>query len=287
MNPQARDKVQRAYALSTAADLRPIRAISAAWLAHLEYARLSMDSMVNYCRAAIDTILPEDTAAISRVCLTIGQSIHFAGRPELARPWYNRVRQVAISEGDDATLGALSHNMAWLSMSELRQATFTKAAKSVSQGRAQVGIDSLRSISAITGATSFAHLVPVLQAQVLSLTGHAREAVSVYESISSISDLEGIGRFEANLIADLAWCHARLGQLDLAERYAMTASSSLRVDNQIDDVAAAYSSLAEVYQMLGNSERADELSSLGRTAWQSLISVQEGIVEVLSEWRIP
>ena len=45
VDPTARQKIQRAKALCTAANLKHMQALTSAWMASMEYARLNMDAM--------------------------------------------------------------------------------------------------------------------------------------------------------------------------------------------------------------------------------------------------
>ena len=53
MGPLARDKMKRAYAMSAAAGMKPLQALSAAWLAHLDYLRMDAPAMARHAAEAL------------------------------------------------------------------------------------------------------------------------------------------------------------------------------------------------------------------------------------------
>ena len=108
----ARDKMQRAHAISAAANLTRIRAISAAWLAHMDFAQFDLEATSRHAREALELADPSNLAAVSRACLVVGVAYHFANRLDLAQPWFVRARECASAEGDEATLSALIYNIA-------------------------------------------------------------------------------------------------------------------------------------------------------------------------------
>ena len=85
----ARDKMQRAHAISAAAHLPRIQALSAAWLAHMDFAQLDAEATATPCAAGARTGRCRATwPRWRRACLVIGVAYHFAERLDLAQPWY-------------------------------------------------------------------------------------------------------------------------------------------------------------------------------------------------------
>jgi tetratricopeptide (TPR) repeat protein len=287
MDPRARDKVLRAYALSTAADLRPIRANCAAWMAHLEYARLNVDLLGEYARLAIELVDSENRAATSRVCLVVGQSLHFAGARESAEPWYKRTREIALSDGDDPTLTALSHNMAWLYLSDLRNSYLTQNETAAAYRLAVLGAESYAALAKLLRDNSFAELLPTLHAQLLSLSGRFEEAIGVYERILSDSRINSVGRFCANLFADFAWCCSRAGDNDRAFELASRALKSIDKDTQIDEVAATFSLLRFVYDRSDSAYEATVFAAKARDAWTEFRYLRDAISRTLNRLDVP
>ena len=107
-----RDKMRRAQALSAAARLKPLQALSAAWLAHLGYMQDDFDDMAKYLTLALQLAAPDHHAARARAALVAASGYHWANRLDLAQPWYTRAREHAVADADEALLSIVTFMMA-------------------------------------------------------------------------------------------------------------------------------------------------------------------------------
>ena len=274
MDPAARDKVLRAHALSTAAGLTSIRALSAAWLAHLDYARLDVEAMSKHVRESFRLSVPTQDGVRSRACLVVAQALHLSGRYSESVPWYQRSRFHSNRCGDEATLGASLHNMAWLHMSSMRQSQFTGNINSAETALALVSAESTRNFDEIFGLTTLASLEPILRAQVLSLRGQSSEALALYEAHPITSQVQGAVRLRANLLADQAWCRISIGDSMGATTDVIAALLSLSLEVQVDDLAAAHTRLSQVFLALGRPSEAEHHDRLATDAWKLFSNLQ-------------
>ena len=275
------DRVQRAYALSVAAGLGNLRALSAAWLAQWDYSRLDMDALAGHVREALTLADLDHHAARSRACLVAAQALHLAGRPDLAKVWYGRSRLHASIDGDDVTISALMHNMTWLRMLTMRQAvllTGREDAKSAEYALANA--DSTEGFDEMKGDTSWEDLKPILRAQIVSLQGNASQAIALYQQYLAAAGAPS--RLQANLLADKAWCHVQLHQNDEAAMTAQLATASLVDETQIDDRAAAHSRLAQVFAVLGDMDQYCHHLELASAAWETHMRMQARVLELLA-----
>ena len=78
--------------------------------------------MLVHLRRALTLAGPSEHAARARASLVAAQAFHFVGQFERALPWYQRARHHAGCDGDETTISALMHNMAWLHGSQAREA---------------------------------------------------------------------------------------------------------------------------------------------------------------------
>jgi ATP/maltotriose-dependent transcriptional regulator MalT len=154
MDPSARDKVMRSHALSTAAGLTPMRALSAAWLAHLDYLHVDVMSMTRHVAEALQLSDGNHHGARSRAHLVVAQAHHLAGYLDRALPWYSRAREHALADGDDATVSALMHNMAWLRAHALRQRAFLAMGPGDVTMHALMGAESTGNFDFLIGSES-------------------------------------------------------------------------------------------------------------------------------------
>jgi len=280
---RAREKIQRAHALSEVSQQEHLIARTAAWLAHMDYLRGDVESMVRNLRRSLQTATPDNHAALSRSCLVIADALHFSGHLELARPWYTKSRVHATSEGDDATISALMHNMAWLRAANLRQTKFCGLAPNPAGDFALLSADSVLSFDQLLGTASLKSLVPILRAQVLSVLGECAQALVLYEENLTIAVQEGLRRMHSNLLADQAWCRLQLGQTDAARRDALAAEDLLDSRGHHDDRANTHSRLEQVFRAIGDTPSELKHAALAAKAWDQHSQLQQRFVEQVGE----
>lgn len=281
MDPSARDKMLRSYALSSAANLTDLRARSAAWLAHLDYLSVRTRSMVRHARESLRLAAQDDHSTRSRASLVLAQAYHLAGRLDLALPWYQRVHVHATAEGDDMTLSARMHNMTSLRAQELRIHSWLREESVQDPGYALLGAESTASFDLVVGSKSLQSLVPILRAQVHTARGEFASALTLYEKHLGQAILEGLGRLQSDLLADRAWCRLQCGrELDAIED-ARLAESLIDPTGQFDDRIMAHGRLAQVSAAIRDTAGADRHKGLALDALVGHRELQRQILELL------
>lgn len=283
MDPGARDKVLRAHALSSAAGLRPMRALTAAWLAHFDYLEARVESMALHISLALDLSTKTHYGAKSRVSLVVAQAYHVSGRIDTALLWYMKARDHALSNGDDATISAIMHNMAWLRAHELRKSFFSEQKVNASTRQALLGAESTGNFDSLIGAVSLSSLIPLLRAQILSVSGRELDALEIYEVHLFPHLKKGMQRLQADLIADMAWCRLSIGQTSRARQDAATAALMIDSAGHFDDQALAHSRLAQIFYVLGDSEKSAFHRRFASDAWAGHALLQKRISEALDK----
>jgi len=285
LDPKARDRMMRAHALSSAARVRPLIALSAAWLAHMDYVQHDLPAMGRHVAEALQEAAPDHHSARARACIVVAQAYHYGGRLDLAQPWYQRTREHATALGDQATLSALMHNRAWLSGNQARMASiFEPAASSADSEHVRhilLSAESTGYFDARLGTASLGSLVPTLRAQLLVVQGEHAKALALYEEHLSAAMQEGLVRMKPVILADVAWCKVRLGRSADALVDARAALASVDRACDIDDLAVAQGRLAQVFEALGDEARALELDAQARADLQAHREEQACIVAVL------
>lgn len=282
MGPSARDKLQRTHALSTSAGLTPLRALSAAWLAHMDYLRMDVAAMTRHAGEALQIAEPAHDAARSRANLVVAQALHEAGRFDLAQPWYARARLHANAEGDDATLSALMYNMASLRAANVRQAVLGGSADEADDQHLLLSADSARRFEFMVGVNSLPDFAPLIRAQILSTEGHPQIALALYEKHMAAGLAQGLGHLKASMLADQAWTRVQVGQRDAARADALAAQACLDPKGQPGDIAPAHSRLAQVFEALGDHAAASAEQARAAQAWRDHAEVQQQTVQALA-----
>jgi tetratricopeptide (TPR) repeat protein len=263
----AHDRFKRAYALSAAAGLRPLHALSAAWLSHAHYLCDERGRMAALCAESLRLAEPDHHSARWRACLTAATAFHYAGRLDLAQPWYAAARRHALADGDEVALSAVLYNQSGLRADQARLAvafggTGTGTGDAV---HAAMGMDSAGHLDEGLGIQSLDWLVPLMRAQLLVLDGRFEEALALIEEHGERLKAGWRERMGPCLLADHAWCLLQLGRVDEAREEAETAAAQLReaaADVDPDDRALAQSRVAQLFDAFGNAARAEEHRAL-------------------------
>jgi hypothetical protein len=281
MGPAAADKMRRAHALSKAGGLLQLQAHSAAWLAQMDYLRLDLQSMATSLETSLKLADPNNHAARSRACLVVAQAYHTAERLDLALPWYSGAREHANAAGDDATISALMHNMAWIRAANMRNASLTGSSDRGEGEHALMAAESTWTFDKLVGATSLDSYVPLLHAQILVVQGKPLMALKIYEKFLQSGVEQGLSRLQGAFLADQAWCRAQVGQIEAARSDAQAAEVSLAPEGNCDDRAPGFSRLVQVYSLLGDTSAVDRNQDLATKMWQGHRETQAKLVVAL------
>jgi hypothetical protein len=279
----ARDKLLRAQALAASAGLSQLSALSSAWLAQLDFSALRLREMDKNLRRALSTA-PEYRPARIRSDLVLAQAHHFARKLDIALAFYESARRNAVEEGDELSTGAVIYNMAWHRLLELRQSVLRDGEEG-EERLTFLSEQSMRSHDEFLGVSSFGELHAMFRAEALSLTGRPEEAIELYRDGLESLKLGGVGRWRGHFLADYAWCKARVGDSLGAAQTAAASIEAMDDQLQLDDLAAAHSSLALLYGVLGDSSRASFHQGHAAATWQEIEQLQSEVVALLVDLR--
>ncbi|MEO6031425.1 MAG: hypothetical protein ABIP61_05915, partial [Burkholderiaceae bacterium] len=247
------DRFKRAHALSMAAGLTRLQALSAAWLAHLDHAHRQMDAMARHTIEALHLAEPADHAARARACLVAAQAYEFAERSDLAQPWSGRAREQAQLDGDDQTLGTLIHGMAWHSVHHALQTVVFGGDAREPARQALARVEAAENFDALAGGGTLRARLPLLRALIASAQGDFAAALAQYARCEPDRADAQRGPLAANVLADRAWCRWQAGDTSAA---ALDADAALA---HIDDAA-----LPDDARALGHARLAQVLGSMGQ-----------------------
>ena len=285
MSAQGRDRIRRAYALSVAARVRPLIAISAAWLAHTDYVYGDLPNVAKHVAESLQEAARDDHPARARASLVAAQSYHWGGRLDLAQPWYERARFHAVAEGDESTLSALMINRAWTAGNQARiSEIFSLKLRGTGDWevrQALMGAESSGYFDTYVDKLSLRSMARLMRAQLLLVGGSHAQSLSELEMHLPDAMKDGMAYMNPVLYADIAWCKCHLGQDAAALADARLAEISFGPDCEEEDRAAAHGRLAQVFAKLGLESEARAHAELAAADLAILRERQASIVELL------
>lgn len=256
--PEGMDRLRRAQALARAIQHEELVPLCAAWLAHFEFNANRMPEVLAHAREVLALAKPEHHAAWARISLVLADAYHFAGRFDLAKGWYARVREHALAQGDDAMTSAMLHNVAAIRTNNSRIADAFASAPEGEVHRAEMEAASTSHYDLGIGTLSLKTWVPLVKAQLLTIQRRFDEALVIFNDVLENKHEEDLARRDACHFADRAWCLAATGQLDEALKQASVAEARVLPICDDDDLACAHARLSSVYKLAGAKVRAQE-----------------------------
>ncbi len=268
-NPSAaHNHLQRAYALSTAVNIKNLRSLSAAWLAHLAYSKNDFAVMGKYLRLALDSQDISFHPAESRICMLFAMSLHYARRLDSARPWYIKCREHALAEGDDGTVSALNFNMAGLQANHTIQASVFGEDINKYAPLAATGSAAAENFDLLVKNFSRKSWVYIIQAYTLSSCENFKAALDLYNLHLEDACSQGLEHQRAFFVADMSWCLCNLGDFNLAQKNANEAIGLINEEMYTEDRAVALGRLAQVFNILKNKILIEKYKTLAEKDWK-------------------
>lgn len=285
----ARDKWRRARSLSLACGATSILANVEAWLAHDAFGRFALADMCTSLGSAIQHVALNDSDCLARIFLVIAQASHLAGDKEMANKWYERSRVKALVLGDDVAISSLMYNRTAMDVACLRQKLLSMGIRGVGGEDANLiamKAESTDNFDRLIGIVSLGDFTPNLVAQTYSLAERFLEAEMIYSSSLSSLPSPAQRRHRGWLVADRAYCLARLGRITDARYFAEEAKRYVTNEDQVDDVAAMYSRISLVASMCGDMTWAEESRIYAIQCWAEFSGFQAKLMELCAKFDL-
>ncbi|MBS0594898.1 MAG: hypothetical protein JSR84_15665 [Proteobacteria bacterium] len=280
--PQALDRLKRAQALARAIGHVELQALSAAWLAHLEFNASRMEPMIEHAAEALRLAAPEHHAALARASLVVADAYHYAGRFDLAKGWYAAVRQHALADGDDAMISAMLHNVATFRANNVRMSELFGTVDPTQAAHAMLEAHSAANYDIGIGTASLSWFVPLIRAQLLTTEGRFSEAQEIFAANIEQARQEGLARLLPCFYSDHAWCCLRLGNPDGARTSLESALSTISLDCDSDDLATTYARAAAITAALGDGALSADFAASAARHLREHHAAQRALLDLLS-----
>lgn len=249
-------KFERAVLLAQAADEPLVQALALAWRATGRFNASELEPMVTELAEAIRLAPPGHHGVRARIGMVLADAYRYAGHNARALLWYGRARQAAGQEGDSAMMSIFLHNSAAMRSSGIMLDDAFNRADQADARQALMEVDSIANYDGTAGLQGLDTMVPLLRAQLLVVLQQFDEAVKIYTTLLRQARRQGMDHRSARFLADMTWCHARLGRMDAARRGLALTQQNLPGLQDADDVAAVHARLSHSCTLLGLSTQA-------------------------------
>jgi hypothetical protein len=276
-----RDKMRRAQALSAAARLKPLQALSAAWLAHFGYLQDDFDDMAKYLTLGLQLATPDHHAARGRAALVAASGYHRANRLDLAQPWYIRARAHAVADTDDSLLSTVTFMMACHRSNHASRASIFGSVDTAEARRAQAWLDASFNFDQWVGSAPQDSFLFTLRAQLYSAQRQHAQALALYETHLADADRQGLAHMRAVHIADQAWCRFHTGDASGARTDAQAAAALVDPGMSVEDLAIACGRLDQVFEALGDIDAALRHRQLAREHWATHQTMMQSMIDLM------
>lgn len=284
MSPEANDRYQRARALAAASDQNDLQARAESYIALLAYGDHRFEQMFRHLDCATEMASLTDNETLCRVRMLFGQTLHLANRFDSAKEWYQKARSLANEVSDDASMSAILHNMASIWLVNLRNYHLGAIKTNDKSDVAWVAADSTWNYDEIVGSTGLGFLTPLMKAQILSLDEKYEEALKIYDSAVPGLVLKALGGWQSWIIADVAWCNLRLGNIENATTGYSRSIEMLNDSQHLDDQAATFTRLSEGMALLGKVDLAAHYRRLANHAWELFVALQNEMLDQAADF---
>jgi tetratricopeptide (TPR) repeat protein len=279
---EAIQKAKRAYALSAASGRRDLVALSAIWLAHLDFNDgLYVDAvrMIGVCLSSLDQ---SEALARTRCYTLIADILSFCGMASKATPWYTKARAAAVEEGDEIAIGQIIYNSAAIRFNNLRL-SHVRGEEIVEELRfLELMISSSSHYDAGVSSRAFKSFLPMLNAQLLMLRGDFKNASRIFALWLQTPDAAVDKRVKAICQADFALSKTRSGDLSQAIEMAGTIELQIDVSLPPDEAAIIYHQRAELFSVAGDAGRSELYTNMVKEELNKHEKVQREIASLLS-----
>lgn len=274
------DRILRARALAVAFKTDAAVPTCAAWMAAIQFNLGQYEKVASNLDEAFRLSEPNDHQTRSRAALTYADAMHVCAGYEAARKWYEECRRHAVSEGDEATLGAMLCNVAMLRLNALRLADAFSERSEPEALRASLEATGSVSFDLMTGNSNQEQLRFVLQSLQLIVEGKFAELLEHFDRL----DLEGIntGNMVLPSLADRAWSLLQVGRIDEAKALAAEILTKTPLLRDTDDVAYVYARLAQIEEATSAGPSVAKLWDRAKAALSEHRAFQADLYKLMS-----
>ena len=215
--------------------------------------------------------------------MVLGDAFNWAGQTEQARTWYRSAREHAIRDGDIAMQNVMLFNGATFGVANLTlQDCFDPVAANLLK-RVEMEAASAANLNNALGIQSLASLIPMMQAELLIIKGKWSEALNLLSTHIDNAALEGQKRLLPKFLAQRAWCHANLGEIENSIYFSRCSLDSVTDCKDLDDLTVLHARLSSAGKIIKDTQLEENNKSAALEYSRQFKTQQSGILEILTQ----
>ena len=260
LSQASHDRFRRAYALSVATKQNSLRALAAAWLAHTEFMRQDYEAMIDAANDCLSFYPDENKSAQSRIFIVLASAHMSCGNFGASRRFFEMARNIAVVDGDRATLGAIAYNQAALMLNGYRLRNIFDSGEQIDLALVSITVESATNFQEITKNTALGELISICSARSLINKKQYSNALKILEDLRASDSTYSAGIKSETLAVEYAYCLANLGDLTRTLQALAGLDIKLCTNLHHDDKVILLSQLVEIYNILGLKSEILDLS---------------------------
>ena len=282
-NAKSKDKYNRAFLVGQMVDDRELASIAAAWISHCELVSGQVKEAAEHIVFAFNWSNVNGNEARGRASMVLGDAFNWAGQTEQARTWYRSAREHAIRDGDIAMQNVMLFNGATFGVANLTLRDCFNPVPADLLKRVEMEAASATNLNNALGIQSLASLIPMMQAELLIIKRKWSEALNLLATHIDNTSLDGQKRLLPKFLAQRAWCHANLGEVENSINFSRRSLESVTDCKDLDDLAVLHARLSGVGRIIKDAQLEDNNKSAALEYADRFKNQQSCILEMLSQ----
>jgi len=212
----AYDRIRRANLVGRASENHDLAALTAAWLAHLDFNASRFNDMEQWLGSCLHKFSEQRSDTRIRVYVVVASACLYAGYVPEGRRFCELARREAVAVGDEATLSAIMYNRAALTLTYLRVCAALGREDPEAAEFLEMEVASAHRFNSAVKHSALAHIVDLARARLEFFKCRYAAAAEILRTQLDGDRPLGIKSGRALVELEYAVCMAQLGDTSAA-----------------------------------------------------------------------
>lgn len=271
------DRFKRAHALGIAIGDTELAALAAAWLASAALIDGDAGAIASPLTQAFALAGPDQHETLSRASLVMADALSWSGERAQSKPWYRQARHHAIEDGDIAMQSVVLFNEAAFRVAALVVADCRGEQDAQETRFMAMTVESIATLDFGIGLQRLTSMVPLLRAEVCTVEQRWADALALLEPNVRLAGVHGQARIAPKFLAEMAYCHARLGDTQRSIEYLDRALRDAGECTDQDDLFVLFSRATTVTALAGREAQAQAHRLRAARCLAEFLAFQDGL----------